>query len=177
MNRSLLAVALMALAMSAPALAEDTATKSTATPAEAAATTAAPEHRTYSPATLKWVDAPPAFPKGAKMTVLFGNPEESGPFTLRVKVPAGYRVMPHYHPADENMTVLNGEVYMALGDKFDESKGHALGVGSFSTMPMGTHHYAWTKTGATFQVHGMGPFSLTYVNPADDPRTAKAVSK
>jgi hypothetical protein len=181
MNRTLL-FGLLALAISSPALAEETtappATAPAVTTADATpAATPASTHVMIAPSDFKWGDTPPAFPKGSKMAVLFGDPTQAGPFTLRVTLPAGYRVMPHFHPSDENVTVLSGDFHMGLGDKFDEGSSHALAVGGFASMPQGMHHYAWTKKGATIQVHGVGPFGLTYVNPADDPRTAKEAAK
>ena len=111
------------------------------------------------------------------MAVLQGNPSAPGPFTMRVTLPAGYRIAPHHHPADENVTVLSGELYMGMGETFDESKAQALGVGSFSTMPTGMRHFAFTKAETVFQVHAMGPWNIIYVNPQDDPRNAKQAVK
>lgn len=170
-----LALASIGIALSAAALAEDTTTKADAAAGQPA--TSAAEHRVFTPADIKWVDAPPALPKGAKMAVLLGDPMAPGLFTMRIKVPAGYKVPPHFHPADENMTVLSGDVHMALGDTWDETKGHVLPVGAFATMPTGVHHYAWSKKGAVFQIHAMGPWGITYLNPADDPRNGKEASK
>jgi quercetin dioxygenase-like cupin family protein len=169
-----LALTSIGLALSAPAFADETAAK-----ADAAQPAAAPaaQHAMYAPADLKWADAPPALPKGAKVAVLQGDPAAPGPFTMRITVPAGYKVPPHFHPADENLTVISGDMQMALGDKWDESKGHPLAVGSFATMPKGVHHYAWSKGGAVFQLHGIGPWGITYLNPADDPRNTKEASK
>ena len=35
--------------------------------------------------------------------------------------------------------------------------------------PAHMNHYAWTSEDTVIQVHGQGPFAITYVNPADDP--------
>lgn len=193
MTRSLFVLAIASLLLSAPLRAEERATKpadatkpvDVAKPAEAtksavitdAANVATPapatEHRMMNPADFKWSDAPPGLPKGAKVAVLQGNPSAPGVFAMRVTLPAGYRVLPHFHPADENVTVLSGELYMGMGDTFDGSKAHAISAGGFSIMPMGMRHYAFTKAETVFQVHGMGPWGITYVNPQDDPRNAK----
>jgi quercetin dioxygenase-like cupin family protein len=85
-------------------------------------------------------------------------------------MPAGYKINPHYHPTDENVTVLSGTFQIGMGDKFDESTMRALPAGGFVLLPAAMHHYAMAKTAAVVQVHGMGPFQLTYVNPADDPQ-------
>ncbi len=174
-----LALASIGIALSAPAFAKGPApAKSAPASAEKPVPIPSAAHRTFNAADLKWADAPPSLPPGAKVAVLQGDPTAPGIFTMRITVPAGYRVPPHFHPADENLTVLSGEVHMGIGDKADVAKEHVLSAGAFSSMPMGMHHYAWSKGGAVFQVHGMGPWGITYVNPADDPRNvAKTASK
>jgi hypothetical protein len=132
----------------------------------------APGHVVLTPAKLTWGAAPPALPKGASAAILSGNPAEAGPFTLRLKFPAGYKIQPHWHPTTEHVTVLSGAIAMGTGEKFDIPAAHPLAVGGFSVMPAETRHYLYSKGGATVQVHGIGPFILTYVNPADDPRKA-----
>ncbi|MBI4364357.1 MAG: cupin domain-containing protein [Candidatus Latescibacteria bacterium] len=135
------------------------------------------DHITVMPADVKWQDAPPSLPKGAKIAVLEGNLTAPGPFTFRVRVPDGYKVPPHWHPAVEHMTVLQGMFYLGMGDKWDETVAKEYPVGSFSAMPQGMHHFAWTKGETVIQVHGMGPWGITYVNPSDDPRNAPSASK
>jgi len=147
------------------------------TPSSETAKAAAAEHRVFAADDIKWADGPASLPKGAKMAVLSGDPKAPGVFTMRLTLPAGYKIPPHTHPADENVTILSGEFHMAMGDKWDDTKGHALTAGSFSTMPKGTRHYAWSKTGAVLQLNGMGPWGITYVNPADDPRNVKEAAK
>lgn len=137
----------------------------------------AAEHRYFLPTDIKWTDAPPAMPKGSKVAVLEGDLASPGPFTMRVMVPAGYKIPPHFHPGIEHVTVLSGSFFMAQGEKWDESKGHELTAGSFCYMAAGTRHYAWTKRPAVLQVHGMGPWGITYVNPTDDPRNQKQATK
>jgi quercetin dioxygenase-like cupin family protein len=123
-----------------------------------------------TPGDLKWGDPPPVFEKGANFTVVSGDPGKEGPFVVRLKMPAGYKINPHYHPTDENVTVLSGTFQIGMGDKFDESTMRALPAGGFVLLPAQMHHYAMAKTAAVVQVHGTGPFQLTYVNPADDPQ-------
>ncbi len=132
-----------------------------------------PAHVIMNPADLKWGDAPPVFPPGAKMAVLQGDPGKPGLFTIRLKGPDGYKVAAHWHPTTEHVTVISGTFYLGTGDKLDETKGTAMGPGAFTTMPAKMHHYAWMKGETEVQVYGMGPFQLTYVNPADDPSQAK----
>jgi hypothetical protein len=118
----------------------------------------------------KWGPAPPALPSGAQVAVVVGNPGKSGPYTMRVKVPDGYKVPPHWHPVDENVTVLKGTILIGTGEKFDLAKTQELPAGSYMRMPKKMRHFAAAKGDTIIQVHGIGPFEITYVNPADDPR-------
>ena len=119
---------------------------------------------------LKWGPAPPVFPSGAQMAVLSGDPTKTGEYTVRLKMPAHYRIMPHYHPATENVTVISGSMSAGMGDHFDAKKGMKFAKGCFASLGANVHHYAWTTEPAVIQVNGMGPFQLTYVNPADMPK-------
>jgi anti-sigma factor ChrR (cupin superfamily) len=127
------------------------------------------------PAAIKWMDAPPNMPKGGKLAVLQGDPSKPGPFTIRLKAPAGYKIAPHTHTQDENLTVISGAIYLGMGEKVDAAQAHALKAGGFHYLPGKTAHYAFTKTPSVVQVHGEGPFDLNYINPADNPdKTAAA---
>jgi hypothetical protein len=138
---------------------------------------AAPGHKMMTADEIVWGAASPALPKGASGAILAGNPAESGPFTLRLKMPPGYKIAPHWHPTTEHVTVLSGVFSMGTGDTYDASALHAIPAGGISIMPAETRHFAYTKDGAIVQVHGNGPFTLNYVNPADDPRQAAAPAK
>ena len=140
--------------------------------ASAQAPAAAPAHTVVTPAALQWGPGPPALPKGVMIAVLSGNPGEPGPYVLRAKLPAGYVIKPHWHPTDENLTVLSGELKSGMGDAIDEKSMETMTAGSFARMPATMRHYVIAKTETVLQVHGTGPFVLTYVNPADDPRQA-----
>ena len=130
-------------------------------------------HVVIVPADVKWADGPPSLPPGAKLAVIRGDMNKANVVTFRLKVPAGYRVPPHWHPADEHVTVLEGSLHMGMGETFDEAAGHEMPPGGFAAMTAGVRHFAWSKNGATIQVHAMGPWGINYVNPADDPRTKK----
>jgi len=119
---------------------------------------------------VKWGPAPPSLPTGAQAAIISGDPGKSGPYVLRARFPDGYKVPPHWHPTDENVTVLQGTFMAGKGDKFDTANSVALPAGSFVCMPKNMRHFAWAKGDTVIQVHGMGPFEITYVNPADDPR-------
>ncbi|KZE32464.1 cupin domain-containing protein [Crenobacter luteus] len=122
---------------------------------------------------LKWVDAPPSLPKGAKLAVLSGDPGKPGPFTIRLMAPAGYTIPPHWHTRTENVTVISGVLYLGMGDKVEQSKARALRVGGFHSIDARVHHYAFTRRPAVVQLHGEGPFDIHYLNPADDPQKGK----
>ena len=85
-------------------------------------------------------------------------------------MPKGYRVPLHFHPADQNLVIISGTLGVGMGDKLDTASGHDLNSGGFARMPQGMHLYAWAKSSAVIQVHGIGPFAFTNLNPADDPR-------
>ncbi len=130
-------------------------------------------HTAVTLADFKWGPPPPALPAGAQAAVLQGDPGRTGPFVVRVKFPAGYAIQPHWHPNDEHVTVLEGELQFAMGDKFDASALRGYSAGSYIVTAKEMRHYARAKGATTIQVHGMGPFTLTYVNAADDPRNKK----
>ena len=91
---------------------------------------------------------------------------------MRAKMPDGYKIPPHWHPTDERIVVLQGTLGMGMGEKFDAGAGRELPTGSYAVMPAGARHFAWAKGETVIQVSGVGPFEITYVNPADDPRKA-----
>lgn len=131
-----------------------------------------PDHILVMAKDVAWTNAPPVLPAGAKIAVLEGDPAKPGPFALRLQFPANYRISPHTHPADEHVTVISGTFARGMGSAFDETKLEELGPGGFAMMKAGAQHFAWSKDGAVVQLHGIGPWGLTYVNPADDPRSA-----
>lgn len=128
------------------------------------------KHVVMKPTTLKWGAAPPSLPPGAQMAILIGDPSKAGPYVARAKFPDGYKVPPHWHPTDENVTVVQGTFLMGTGDKFDTATLEELPVGSYVNMPKTMRHYAMAKGETIIQLHGMGPFEINYVNASDDPR-------
>jgi ketosteroid isomerase-like protein/quercetin dioxygenase-like cupin family protein len=127
------------------------------------------QHVMTAPAAVKWTDAPPSLPKGAQIAVIAGDPTQPQPFVIRVQMPSGYRIAPHWHPADENITVLSGTLAIGMGDKFDESALTNLAEGGYSAMPREMRHYVMARGATTVQIHSMGPIAINYVDPADDP--------
>ena len=118
---------------------------------------------------VKWGPVPPNIAAGAQLAVISGDPSKEGPFVMRLKMPAGYKVPAHYHPQYENVTVLTGEFHVGMGDKFDTDKGMLLRPGGYVEAPAKMHHYAWVTSDTIVQVAGPGPFGIIYVDPADDP--------
>ena len=134
---------------------------------------AVPVQAQMNSADLKWGAAPPGLPAGAQLAVLSGDPTKEGMFTIRLRFPANYTVPPHQHPADELVTVIDGQVSLGMGDKLDKAKAATLSEGGYVVAPAKMNHYAFTGTGGIVQITAHGPFAITYVNPADDPRNAK----
>jgi quercetin dioxygenase-like cupin family protein len=126
-------------------------------------------HTMVKPADLKWADVP-SLPPGAKVAVIEGPMNEAKPFTIRLKFPANYEIPAHSHPAIERVTVLSGTFNMGAGDKLEKKQTTALSAGSIAIMQPGTNHFAWTKEETVVQLNGTGPWGITYVNAADDPR-------
>jgi anti-sigma factor ChrR (cupin superfamily) len=126
-------------------------------------------HQMISPNDLKWAEIP-SLPPGAKIAVIQGPMSEAVPFTVRLKFPANYQIPAHWHPAVERVTVVSGTFNMGVGDKLDTQKSMSLSPGSMMILQPKINHFAWTKEEVVVQLNGTGPWGVTYVNPADDPR-------
>jgi len=121
------------------------------------------------PPTVKWEETP--LLPGAKIAVLYGDLAKPGLATFRILFPANYRVPAHHHSVTENLTVISGTVYDGLGEQIDRSKATAYPAGSFFVLPANNNHFLWTTDqDAVLQVSVMGPFNMTFVDPAEDPR-------
>src|SRR5258706_15653885 len=125
-----------------------------------------------TPPEIKGGDAPPVLPKGAKMAVLSGDPGKAGPFVARLQVPASYKIPPHWHTTDEDLTVISGSFFFAEGDKMEMKGAHEIKAGGFHHLPGKTHHYAYSKGPAVVQINANGPFDIVYIDPKDDPSKA-----
>ncbi len=121
---------------------------------------------------LAWGPAPAVFPAGARMAVLQGDPSQTALFTVRLDMPTGYRIPPHFHPTDEHVTVISGTLLVGVGDSLDAAHATVLPAGGFITAGANMHHYAIARGHTVVQVHAMGPFALTYVRPQDQARSA-----
>jgi quercetin dioxygenase-like cupin family protein len=122
---------------------------------------------------IKWGDAPPQLPRGGQIAVLHGDPTKPSQFVIRLKAPDGYRIPPHWHSRDEQITVVAGTLVLHMGDTM-EAAGHDLDAGSFHFLPGRMHHSAEAKGETVVQISGTGPFDIHYLNPADDPSKASA---
>jgi len=113
---------------------------------------------------LKWT----GIIKGCDLAPVSGDPNAEGaPFVLRLRCVDGAKIPAHWHPTDENVTVLKGTFLVGMGETFDESKLKTMNVGNFVTMPKEMRHFATCKGETIVQVHGMGPFKVNWVNPSE----------
>lgn len=128
------------------------------------------DHKILTPNELKWSPGPASIPKGAEVAVLFGDPSKDGPFAMRLKMPKGYQIAPHSHPKPEVVTVISGTFRIGMGETADPSKARPLPAGGFFAFPPGMTHFASTDEDTVIQLNSVGPWSLNYVNPKDDPR-------
>jgi hypothetical protein len=128
------------------------------------------EKNAFTPETIPWGPPPSFIAPGAQLAVIEGNPSAStGDYTIRVKMPDGYRFAPHWHPQRENVTVLSGTFKAGMGDVFDKEKMAAFPAGSFAYLDPDMHHYGMAVGEVIVQVHGKAPLQFNYVNLADDP--------
>lgn len=133
---------------------------------------AAAEAKLVRAAEMQWRDGPPTLPPGAQMVVLDGDPRKEGSFTMRLKMPPGYKIPPHTHPTAERVTVISGTVHLGIGEKFDEGGGRELKPGDFAVVPAGVPHFAWSPGAAVLQIQSEGPFERQFVESAGASATA-----
>ena len=127
----------------------------------------------YPLADIVWKDGPASLPAGAKIAVLEGDPAKEGMFVMRVKVPDGFHIPAHTHPKPERVTIIQGTFKLAMGDHLKKEDAKSLPAGTYGVWPPGMVHAVWTEGETIVQFHGMGPWIINYVNPADDPRNSK----
>ena len=132
-----------------------------------------PAKAAAAPAELKWMDGPPGLPAGAQFAVIKGDPGKKANFTIGIKMPANYSVPAHWHPSDEHVTVVSGKLAYGMSDRLNRTAAQGLGPGETAVMTARMNHWVLTADGAEVQVSAMGPFAITYVNAADDPRGKK----
>jgi len=128
----------------------------------------------FTPDQVKFGPAPPFLQPGAQLAVLEGNPMGStGDYTIRLKMPDGYKVAPHTHPLRENVTVISGTLKVGMGDTFEAGKMMSFEAGSFAYLDPSMHHYAQASGETIIQIHGQAPVKFNYLNPGDDPSGKK----
>jgi quercetin dioxygenase-like cupin family protein len=127
----------------------------------------------YPAAEIVWKDGPPSLPAGAKFAVLEGDPSQEGFFTMRVRLPDGFKIPPHWHSKVEHVTVISGTFNVGVGERFDQTATRAMPAGTFGHWPPEMRHFVWAKGETVVQFHGIGPWTITYVNASDDPRKVK----
>jgi quercetin dioxygenase-like cupin family protein len=132
-----------------------------------------PDMGAYTLDRLQWGAAPDVLPAGSQLAVIEGDPTKPGPYTMRLKMPASYKIAPHHHARREHVTVMSGEFKVGMGDKFDETKMNSFSPGSFAWLEPSVHHYAMAGSDCVIQLHGTGPWEIIYINPSDDPRKTK----
>ena len=126
---------------------------------------------------LQWGAPPPFLPAGARFALVSGDPGKSGPFEIRLDMPDGYVIPPHWHPTDETVTVKSGHFRFGMGDKVDHKAEKTMTAGQTGTLKTNMHHWARAAGHTVVAVTGNGPFAITYVTPSDDPRNAKPKAK
>jgi catechol 2,3-dioxygenase-like lactoylglutathione lyase family enzyme len=132
------------------------------------------EKNALTPDAISWGPAPPVVRPGAQFAVLEGDPTaSSGDYTIRLKMPDGFRISPHWHPRRENVTIISGTFKVGMGDEFDATKMNSFVAGSFAFLDPDMHHYAMAQGETVVQVHGQAPLQFSYVHPEDDPSRLK----
>jgi len=125
---------------------------------------AAPAFHAVKPDDIAWQEirkSPPLF-----RAMIHGEQAKAGAFTFRVRAAAGHRLLPHTHPDERVITVLEGVYWSAVGDTWDESKLVAFPAGSFYVVPAGVPHFSAVLEGeTTFQESGTGPSRNDMVAP------------
>jgi len=128
----------------------------------------------FNPEDLVWKEGPPTLPRGTKVAVLEGDPKKTELFTMRLRIPAGFKILPHWHPRDERVTVLSGSVHVGFGDVFDVKRGKFFRAGAYYVNPPKRSHFVWFDEEAVLQLTGMGPWEMHFL---DQPNTPKRESK
>jgi hypothetical protein len=168
-------LAVSAIALCCLALAQDSTKAKSQHSAKPASKSAPAAHKNaFTPDQIQYGPAPGFLQSGAELAVLEGNPmAATGDFTVRLKMPDGYKIAPHWHPKRENVTVISGTLKVGMGDKFDESKMMSFPATSFAYLDPSMHHYAMGGGETVVQIHGMAPLKFNYIDPNDDPSKKK----
>jgi len=128
-------------------------------------------------ATVRWGPGPASLPPGTRMAIIRGDPARPGPFTIRLELPDGFTVAPHFHPVDEHQTLIVGRIGHGMGDSVDVKSVKWIRPGQSVVIPANAHHYVMTRGRTVVAVSATGPWKVTYVNAGDDPRNGKHVTQ
>jgi quercetin dioxygenase-like cupin family protein len=109
---------------------------------------------------MTWGLLDPKQPKGIQVAVLYGDPSKSGPFGMRLKIPANLEIGSHTHSGSEYITVVSGKAKVSWGTKVDVMGGDDLGPGSFFWMKKGEHHDLKALEETIVDLNSTGPFDL-----------------
>ncbi|MEX0610369.1 MAG: cupin domain-containing protein [Balneolaceae bacterium] len=130
-------------------------------------------HLLFSEGDIEWQKGPASLESGSEYAVLEGDPTKAGVFTMRIKMPDGFQVSPHWHPNVERVTVLSGTFLLGSGEELDENNTQSMNAGSYTSMPREMVHFAIAQGETVIQLTSVGPWVINYVNEGDDPRTRK----
>ncbi|MFH5927224.1 cupin domain-containing protein [Roseomonas xinghualingensis] len=129
-----------------------------------------PDHRIVAPQDIRWAAGLPSLPRGSEVAVLYGNPAMEGPFAMRLRFPADYRIPAHSHPGAEVVTILSGTFGIGMGSGADKGKTQAIPAGGFVALPPNSPHFAFIEEPTVVQINSIGPWAVNYVNTNEDPR-------
>jgi len=132
------------------------------------------DHTLVTPAEIQWRPAPAVLPAGAQGAVLYGDPNNEGLFSMRFKLPKGYRVPPHTLSKAGLFTVISGTFRIGMGEKADPSKAKAMPAGSFIALAPGTPHFVSVDEETVVQLNNIGPWVITYIDPKEDPAGSRS---
>jgi quercetin dioxygenase-like cupin family protein len=113
-----------------------------------------------TPDAMVWTDGPSTLPEGSKMAVLEGSPKSDGLFTMRVRIPAGSAIPPHWHPRQERVTILSGAVDLGFGSVANAGNTKRYRAGSFYVNPPRVMHFLFFPEATEMQMTGIGPWEL-----------------
>lgn len=118
-----------------------------------------------SPSEMKWSPQGGLALPGLEQVSLVGDPSKPGPYTIRLKFPAGFKMGPHTHPDSREVTVLSGTWYTGYGETHEAAGLKELPAGSFYTEPANVAHYVEIREPTVIQVSGTGPSGRKFVGP------------
>jgi len=126
-----------------------------------------------SAANEKWEKGPDFLESGAEMQPLEKETKEKGMSSIKIKLPEGYKIPPHWYKDKVRIDVLSGVLYMGSGDRLDKENAKPVKAGNFRVLPPEMHSYGFVDGPAIIKLTTVAPWDIKYVNPKDDPRKNK----